>query len=88
MTLPLDTLKIDRTFIAGLGHAKDAEAIVTSIIAMAHAVDLTVVAEGVEQAHQLDILRRLGCVHAQGYHLGHPVAAHDLKPAADPGDDE
>jgi diguanylate cyclase (GGDEF)-like protein/PAS domain S-box-containing protein len=88
LTLPLDTLKIDRTFIAGLGHSKDAEAIVTSIIAMAHAVDLTVVAEGVEQAHQLDILRRLGCDHAQGYHLGHPVAAHDLKPAADPGDDE
>ncbi|MGH3758396.1 sensor domain-containing protein [Actinophytocola sp.] len=79
LTLPLDTLKIDQTFTAGLGHSADAEAIVTSIIAMAHAVDLAVVAEGVEQAHQLDILRRLECDLAQGYHLGRPVAAADLR---------
>jgi diguanylate cyclase (GGDEF)-like protein/PAS domain S-box-containing protein len=78
MTLPLDTLKIDRTFVAGLGQSKDAEAIVTSIIAMAHAVDLTVVAEGVEHEHQLETLRELGCDLAQGYHLGRPVAATQL----------
>jgi diguanylate cyclase (GGDEF)-like protein/PAS domain S-box-containing protein len=78
MTLPLDTLKIDRTFVAGLGRSKDAEAIVTSIIAMAHAVDLTVVGEGVEHDHQLEILRQLGCDQAQGYHLGRPVAAAEL----------
>ncbi|MPZ85914.1 MAG: EAL domain-containing protein [Actinophytocola sp.] len=78
LTLPLDTLKIDQTFTAGLGRSDDAEAIVTSIIAMAHAVDLTVVAEGVEHPHHLDILRRLGCDQAQGYHLGRPVPAHDL----------
>jgi diguanylate cyclase (GGDEF)-like protein/PAS domain S-box-containing protein len=78
MTLPLDTLKIDRTFIAGLGQSKDAEAIVTSIIAMAHAVDLTVVAEGVEEEHQLSTLRRLECDHAQGFLLGRPAPAADL----------
>jgi diguanylate cyclase (GGDEF)-like protein/PAS domain S-box-containing protein len=82
LTLPLDTLKVDQTFIAGLGRSKDAEAIVTSIIAMAHAVDLTVVAEGVEEAHQLDVLRRLRCDYAQGYHLGYPTAAPDFDPAA------
>jgi diguanylate cyclase (GGDEF)-like protein/PAS domain S-box-containing protein len=82
LTLPLDMLKIDQTFTAGLGQSSDAEAIVTSIVAMAHAVDLTVVAEGVEQAEQLDILRGLGCDHAQGYHLGRPVPAPDLNPAA------
>ncbi|MEV4319150.1 EAL domain-containing protein [Actinocrispum sp. NPDC049592] len=78
LTLPLDILKIDQSFTAGLGRSKDAEAIVTSIIAMAHAVDLTVIAEGVEQPHQLDILRDLGCDQAQGYHLGRPTPAADL----------
>ncbi len=78
LTLPLDTLKIDRTFTAGLGRSKDAEAIVTSIIAMAHAVDLTVIAEGVEHEDQLDILRRLDCDQAQGFLLGRPVAAPEL----------
>jgi diguanylate cyclase (GGDEF)-like protein/PAS domain S-box-containing protein len=80
LTLPLDTLKIDQTFTAGLGDSKDAEAIVTSIIAMAHAVDLTVVAEGVEQPHQLEILRRLHCDQAQGFHLGRPVPPAELRP--------
>ncbi|WP_460393056.1 sensor domain-containing protein [Actinophytocola sediminis] len=78
MTLPLDTLKIDRTFVAGLGQSKDAEAIVTSIIAMAHAVDLTVIGEGVEHEHQLNILRDLGCDQAQGFYLGRPVPAAEL----------
>jgi diguanylate cyclase (GGDEF)-like protein/PAS domain S-box-containing protein len=81
LTLPLDTLKIDRTFVAGLGHSTDAEAIVTSIIAMAHAVNLTVVAEGVENADQLEILRRLDCDQGQGYHLGRPVPAAELERA-------
>jgi len=81
LTLPLDMLKIDRTFVTGLGRSSDAEAIVTSVVAMAHAVDLTVVAEGVEHSDQLDILRRLGCDQAQGYHLGRPVGASDLVPS-------
>ncbi|MEV6446150.1 EAL domain-containing protein [Amycolatopsis sp. NPDC051716] len=76
--LTLDTLKIDRSFITGIAESRDAEAIVTSIIAMAHAVDLTVIAEGVESAEQLDLLRALGCDQAQGYHLGRPVPAAEL----------
>lgn len=76
--LPLDTLKIDRSFVSGLGQARDAEAIVTSVIAMAHAVDLTVVAEGVETAEQLDILRRLGCDQVQGFYLGRPAPIGEL----------
>jgi diguanylate cyclase (GGDEF)-like protein/PAS domain S-box-containing protein len=79
LTLPLDMLKIDQTFTASLGDSQDAEAILTSIIAMAHAVNLSVVAEGVETAQQLEILRSLGCDAAQGYHLGRPVAAADLR---------
>ena len=76
--LTLDTLKIDRSFIVRLGETGDAEAIVTSIIAMAHAVNLTVVAEGVENATQLEILKRLDCDQAQGYHLGKPLPAAEL----------
>jgi diguanylate cyclase (GGDEF)-like protein len=78
LTLPLDTLKIDRSFTAGLGRSEEAEAIVTSVIAMAHAVDLTVIAEGVEQVEQLEILRALGCDQAQGYYLGRPVPLSQL----------
>ncbi|WP_434444002.1 sensor domain-containing protein [Lentzea sp. E54] len=78
LTLPLDTLKIDRSFTAGLGRSDEAEAIVTSIIAMAHAVDLTVIAEGVEQMEQLDILRALGCDQAQGFLLGRPAPGTEL----------
>ncbi|MGV9362009.1 sensor domain-containing protein [Amycolatopsis sp. NPDC003731] len=76
--LTLDTLKIDRSFITGIAESRDAEAIVTSIIAMAHAVDLTVIAEGVESAEQVELLRALGCDQAQGYHLGRPVPAAEL----------
>ncbi|WP_410621760.1 EAL domain-containing protein [Amycolatopsis sp. cmx-8-4] len=76
--LTLDTLKIDRSFITGIAESHDAEAIVTSIIAMAHAVDLTVIAEGVETAEQLELLRRLGCDQAQGFHLGRPIPADEL----------
>ncbi|MCP2241836.1 PAS domain S-box-containing protein/diguanylate cyclase (GGDEF) domain-containing protein [Lentzea aerocolonigenes] len=78
LTLPLDTLKIDRSFTSGLGESDEAEAIVTSIVAMAHAVDLTVVAEGVETVEQLEILRSLGCDQAQGFLLGRPVPVGSL----------
>ncbi|MTD56016.1 sensor domain-containing protein [Amycolatopsis pithecellobii] len=76
--LTLDTLKIDRSFVMRLGESTDAEAIVTSIIAMAHAVHLTVVAEGVETRTQLNLLRDLGCDQAQGYLLGRPRPAAEL----------
>ena len=78
LTLPLDMLKIDQTFTASLGESKDAEAILRSIIAMAHAVNLTVVAEGVETERQLDTLKSLDCDAAQGFHLGRPMSADAL----------
>jgi diguanylate cyclase (GGDEF)-like protein/PAS domain S-box-containing protein len=78
--LTLDTLKIDRSFVRRLGESADAEAIVTSIIAMAHAVHLTVVAEGVETEAQLELLRTLDCDQAQGFYLGKPLPARELWP--------
>lgn len=72
--LPADELKIDRTFVAGLGLDPVCDAIVTSVITLAHAVGLEVVAEGIETEEQRSALAGLGCDLGQGYLLGRPVA--------------
>ena len=69
---PLYEVKIDKSFVDGLGKNDQDNAIVAAIVAMAHALDLSVVAEGVETADQLQRLRTLGCEQAQGYHLARP----------------
>jgi diguanylate cyclase (GGDEF)-like protein len=69
---PLHELKIDKSFVDGLGKNDQDTAIVAAVVAMAHALDLSVVAEGVETADQLQRLRTLGCEQAQGYHLARP----------------
>lgn len=71
--LPLDGVKIDRSFIADLQNERRAQGIVTAIIVMAHEMELEVVAEGVESEGQLDFLRQHGCDLAQGYLLGRPA---------------
>jgi diguanylate cyclase (GGDEF)-like protein/PAS domain S-box-containing protein len=72
---PLDKLKIDRSFIQDLGSSPAGEEIVGAIVAMAHSLNLTVVAEGVEKAAQLELLRRLRCDEIQGYYFSPPVPA-------------
>lgn len=76
--LPIDTLKIDKTFVSDLTVDPDDEAITATIIAMAHTLDLAVVAEGVENEEQLDYLRRQGCDLAQGYFIGKPLPGPQL----------
>lgn len=75
---PLDELKVDRSFVDGLGRDAEDTAIVAAVTAMAHALELNVVAEGVETAEQLDRLRLLGCDFAQGYHLARPQPAEGV----------
>ena len=70
--LPIDELKVDRTFISGLGGAGRDSAIVSAMVDLAHNLKLDVVAEGVETATELEIVRRVGCDEAQGYLLGRP----------------
>jgi diguanylate cyclase (GGDEF)-like protein/PAS domain S-box-containing protein len=69
---PLDELKIDKSFVDGIGIDPDSTAIVAAVMGMAHALDLHVVAEGVETADQLNRLRTLGCDEVQGYYFARP----------------
>ncbi|MEB3366553.1 EAL domain-containing protein [Saccharopolyspora mangrovi] len=76
--LPLDTLKIDRSFITDLVESDELRIIVTSVVTMAHGIGLEVVAEGVETAQQLDFLGSIGCDHVQGYYLSKPTPLAEL----------
>jgi diguanylate cyclase (GGDEF)-like protein/PAS domain S-box-containing protein len=72
---PVDTVKVDKSFVAGVATDAGSAAIVGGVVAMAHAFGLKVVAEGAETAEQLAQLRRLGCEAAQGYVLASPMAS-------------
>lgn len=76
--VPVDGVKIDRSFIADVLRDPDDLALTTAIIAMAHSLGMTVVAEGVEKEGQCDLLRTRGCDLAQGYWLGHPMNMRDF----------
>jgi len=76
---PVDQVKVDRSFVAGLGADAGSAAIVGGVIAMAHTFDLRVVAEGVETEGQLAILRELGADTVQGYLMARPVPAGELQ---------
>jgi diguanylate cyclase len=73
--LPLDKLKIDRSFIRELATSRDDAEIVRAIVSLAHNLRLKVIAEGVESPDQLDFLRELGCDQYQGYHHSRPLPA-------------
>ena len=72
--LPVDCLKIDQTFVDGLGHDPDDSAIVDAVVRLGHALGLAVTAEGIETDEQLRELSALGCDHGQGFYFA-PAAA-------------
>jgi diguanylate cyclase (GGDEF)-like protein len=76
--LPIDTLKIDRSFVDKLGESDQSRAVVRSITALAQALGLSTVAEGVETPEQLDSLRALGCDEVQGYFYAKPMPPGEL----------
>ncbi|HEU5443170.1 MAG TPA: GGDEF domain-containing protein, partial [Steroidobacteraceae bacterium] len=77
--LPVDLVKIDRSFIAGLPEDKASVTLVSSVIGLASAFGLKVVAEGVETQGQLDALRAMGCDQSQGYLHSRPIPAKQLE---------
>ena len=72
--IPVDTIKIDKTFVDGLGHPQDAT-IVRAVIALARALEKDTVAEGIETETQFDAIQAMGCDSAQGYWISRPVEA-------------
>jgi diguanylate cyclase len=78
-TLPVTELKLDRTFVAALTGSPRSAAIVTSTLQLAHALGLTLVAEGAEDQATVDALAALGCDVVQGYHLSRPLPPEQLE---------
>jgi EAL domain-containing protein (putative c-di-GMP-specific phosphodiesterase class I) len=76
---PLDSIKIDRSFVADLATEPDDATIVRTVIAMAHALDLEVVAEGVETTEQLDFLREQRCDRVQGFYFSQAISRDALE---------
>jgi diguanylate cyclase (GGDEF)-like protein/PAS domain S-box-containing protein len=70
---PVDRLKIDRSFVSDIGASSDDETITSAIIALAHSLELQVIAEGVETSAQLDFLRARACDEMQGYYFAKPM---------------
>lgn len=75
---PVDRIKIDGSFVAGVGASASDTAIVASVIALAHSMGMTAIAEGVETVEQLTLLRQMGCDYAQGFLLCPPVPSEQL----------
>jgi diguanylate cyclase (GGDEF)-like protein/PAS domain S-box-containing protein len=80
---PVDLLKVDRSFIDGLGPDPEDSAVAAAIVSLAHTIDLEAVAEGVETVEQLSELQALGCDAAQGYLFAQPMASIDVVPYLD-----
>jgi diguanylate cyclase (GGDEF)-like protein len=76
---PIDTLKVDAAFIRSLGSGRGSEEVIAAVIALAHSLDIDVVAEGVEHEEQWQILREQGCDKVQGFLFSRPVAASECR---------
>lgn len=79
MELPLDSLKIDKSFIDNIHTNKDNEAMVTGIIYFANSLGMLIIAEGIEKQEQIEKLKSLGCSLGQGYHIAKPMSPEDLE---------
>jgi len=77
--LPVDTLKIDQSFVKGLPEDREDVSIVKAIIALANSFNLNIIAEGVETEDQKDFIEKNGCSYIQGYYYGKPMSALDIE---------
>ena len=76
---PVDVIKVDRTFVQGVGTDAKDTAITANVISLAHALGLIAIAEGIESEEQLASMRRLGCDQAQGYVFARPAPAAEIE---------
>jgi EAL domain-containing protein (putative c-di-GMP-specific phosphodiesterase class I) len=81
---PIDTLKIDRCFVAELAQNASDIAIVQAIIILARTLSLAVVAEGIETVEQYELLRNLGCTYGQGFYFAPPLPASAMQKLLEP----
>jgi EAL domain-containing protein (putative c-di-GMP-specific phosphodiesterase class I) len=84
--MPISELKIDRSFVINLAEDPDSRAIASAILGLAHALGMRVVAEGVETAEQLAVLRQLDCDIAQGYFFHRPLEEASFRLLLQPDD--
>ncbi|MEU4426132.1 EAL domain-containing protein [Actinoplanes sp. NPDC024001] len=84
-TCPVDTIKVDKSFVDGLGGTPQQEAIVTALAGIAATMQLDLVAEGVETAEQAQRLVELGYPHAQGFHFARPMPADSIDAMVEQG---
>ncbi len=82
---PVDTLKIDRSFVTELPDSRRSANLVSAIMAMAHGLSLKVITEGVENVEQLEFIRQIDCDYVQGYFLSKPVRADTIQAMVDSG---
>jgi EAL domain-containing protein (putative c-di-GMP-specific phosphodiesterase class I) len=78
--LPVDVLKIDRSFVQDIVSSADSAAMVVAIVSLAHGLRMNVIAEGVETLEQLDYLRNCGCDEVQGYVYCQPQTVQEVEP--------
>ncbi|MDO9419004.1 putative bifunctional diguanylate cyclase/phosphodiesterase [Pararhizobium sp.] len=78
VSLRIDRLKIDRSFVTGIAGSRQNQALIAALIGIGHALEIDIVVEGVETAEEAEILRILGCRVVQGYHYGRPMPVEDL----------
>jgi EAL domain-containing protein (putative c-di-GMP-specific phosphodiesterase class I) len=74
---PVDYLKVDKSFVDGLGQSSEDTAIVEAVVSLSRALGMQTVAEGIETTGQADLLRTLGCELGQGYYFSEPLPAHE-----------
>ena len=77
LSLPVDEVKVDRSFVNGLADDADSRAITSSILSLARKMEISTVSEGIETAEQLAFVRDNGSTHGQGFLLGHPMSAEE-----------
>ena len=78
VSLHVDRLKIDRSFVKGIATSRENQALIAALIGIGHALAIDIVVEGVEEEEEAEVLRMLGCRHAQGYHFARPMPATEI----------